>query len=367
MLRRATLVTGLLAWSCACLWQTCAIAQDDAALKPPPADDHAAWVQRSVLKVIPPAPLDGETFTESYELHEIRKGLEGIDYTPNFEAKSQTVYERAKEATLRRTIWALEFSFKPVRMIMVDVPQPEGRMKKKLIWYMLYRVRNLGGHLEPVPEPAQSEEVRTQIVANELDETGKVLAAKEVDQYKVFATKPIDELPKDVFPQIIFFPTISLEAHDVEKEYLDRVVPAALPAIAKRERVGKPIYDSVTISRQKIEISTPDKDNSVWGVAMWEGVDPRIDYFTVYVQGLTNAYRFADNANEFQPGDKPGKGRKFERKTLALHFWRPGDTIAENEGEMRYGMPIEENPTAQKAVNAQYGQEDRLDYRWIYR
>jgi hypothetical protein len=367
MFRRAPAPFALFALSCAWLWQVVAVAQDDPALAPPPADDNAAWVQRGVLKVIEPAPLDGETFTDPYELHEIRKGLPGIDYTPNFEAKTQTVFERAKDATLRRTIWALEFSFKPVRMIMVDVPQPEGRMKKKLVWYMLYRVRNLGGHLEPLPEPAQSEEVRTQTVANELDEAGKKLAEKDVEQFKVFATKPVDDLPKDSFPQIIFFPTITLQAHDLDKEYLDRVVPAAMPVIAKRERVGKPIYDSVTISRQKIEVTTPDKDNSVWGVATWEGVDPRIDYFTVYVQGLTNAYRFVDSPDDFQPGDKPGKGRKFTRKTLALHFWRPGDTIAENEGEVRYGMPTEENPADQNAVNAKYGQEDRLDYRWVYR
>ena len=118
MVRRAPLLAALFAVLCACVIPTCAIAQDDPALKAPPADDHAAWVKRDVLKVIQPAPLDGETYTDAYELYEIRKGLTGIDYTPNFEAKTQTVYERAKEATLRRTIWALEFSFKPVRMIM---------------------------------------------------------------------------------------------------------------------------------------------------------------------------------------------------------------------------------------------------------
>src|SRR4051794_29651039 len=89
------------------------IAQDDPGLKPPLADDHAGWVSRGVLKVIQPAPVEGETFTDPYELHEIRKGLPGIDYTPNFEPKAQTVYERAKEVTLRRSIWALEFDFKP--------------------------------------------------------------------------------------------------------------------------------------------------------------------------------------------------------------------------------------------------------------
>jgi len=183
----------------------------------------------------------------------------------------------------------------------------------------------------------------------------------------VFATKPVDELSKDAFPQIIFFPTISLQAHDLDKEYLDRLVPAAMPLIAQRERVGKPIYDAVTISRQKIEVTTADKDNSVWGVAMWEGVYPRIDYFSVYIQGLTNAYKFADKPADFKAGDKPGKGRTFTRKTLVLHFWRPGDTIAEKEDEIVYGMPTEGDEASQKEINAQYGQDNRLDYRWIYR
>ena len=353
-------------WS-AILSSSFVVAQEDPALKPPLADDKAGWVERGVLHVIAPAALEGETFSEPYELHEIRKGLADLDYTPNFESKATTVYERAKDATLRRTIWSLEYSFKPVRMVMVDVPQPEGRMKKKLIWYMLYRVRNLGGHLEPVPQPAQSEEVRTKTAANEVDDKGKKLAEKESSRFKVFDSKPIDELPKEAFPQILFFPTISLVSHELDKEYLDRVVPAALPVIAKRERVGKQIYDSVTICRQKIEVTTADKDNSVWGVATWEGIDPRTDFFSIYVQGLTNAYKFADQPDDYKPGDKPGKGRSFTRKTLVLHFWRPGDTIAENENEIEYGMPVEEEPATQKEVNAKYGQDDRLDYRWIYR
>lgn len=342
------------------------LAQEDPELAPPLADDNAGWVERGVLKVIPPEPQDAETFTANYELHEVLKGIPGLDYTPEFEAKTGTVYERAKDVTLRRPIWALEFSFKPVRMIQVDVPQPEGRMRRKTIWYLLYRVRNLGGHLQPTPQPGQSEEVRTGIIESELTDEEKALAQKEIERQQLYDAQEVDELPKDAFPQIVFFPTISLVAHDVEKEYLDRVIPAALPQIAKRERVGKPLYDSVTISRQKILVTTADQDNSVWGVAMWEDVDPRIDFFSVYVQGLTNAYLFADKPSEYKAGDKPGKGRSFSRKTLVLHFWRPGDTIDENEKEFFYGMPIESDPAEQQAANAKYGEKDRLDHRWIY-
>jgi hypothetical protein len=369
MLRRAfgRSLLPLLALALATVASGVSIAQDDPALKPPLADEHAGWVERGVLKQVPPQPLDGETFSGPLALQDVVEGLKEIDYAPNFEAKSKTVYERAKEVTLRRSIWALEFDFKPVRMIEVDVPQPEGRMRRKLIWYLLYRVRNLGGHLEPKDQPGQTDDVRTRLAANQSTDAEKAAAQQELERYRVYEAAPVDQLPEQAFPQVMFFPSLVLKAHDREKEYLDRVIPSAVEAIAKRERVGRPIYDSVTISRQRIEVTTADKDNSVWGVATWEDVDPRIDFFSIFVQGLTNAYRFTDKAEAYQPGDKPGAGRSFTRKTLVLHFWRPGDTIQEHEKEIRYGMPIETEAAAQAAVNAKYGEEDRLDYRWTYR
>jgi hypothetical protein len=342
-----------------------ALGQDEIAS--PLSDEHAGWVERGVLKVISPEPIDGETFTGPIELHEIRKGLSDIDYTPHFEPKSQTVYERAKDVTLRRPIWSLEFSFKPVRMVEVDVPQPEGRMRRKLIWYMVYRVRNLGGHLQPTAELAQSEEVRDRLVDAQLSDAEKEGVQKRIDQYKVFETQPVAQLPKEAFPQIMLFPSFVLRAHDFDKEYLDRLIPAAVPVIAAREKVGRTLHDSVTISRQKIEVTTAEQDNSVWGVAMWEDVDPRIDFFSVYVQGLTNAFRFEDDPEKYRPGDKPARGRTFTRKTLLLHFWRPGDTIDEDEREVRFGMPKETDPQRQAEINAEYGEETRLDYRWVYR
>ncbi len=57
-------------------------------------------------------------------LVEIVKGLPELDWQPNFEAKSRTVFERSRVVVLRRQVWNLEFAFKPVRTIIVDVPQP---------------------------------------------------------------------------------------------------------------------------------------------------------------------------------------------------------------------------------------------------
>jgi len=50
----------------------------------------------------------------------------------------------AKNVPFRRDIWVLDFQFKPVRMIRVDLPQPSGFMQRKLIWYMVYSVTNTG-------------------------------------------------------------------------------------------------------------------------------------------------------------------------------------------------------------------------------
>ena len=102
-----------------------------------------------VLTTIPPAPQAEEMFSGPRPLVEMPIAIKDSQYEPKLASKSSTVYERSQSAMLRRTIWNLEFSFKPMRMIYVDVPQASGRMQRQLVWYMVYRVRNLGNHLKP--------------------------------------------------------------------------------------------------------------------------------------------------------------------------------------------------------------------------
>ncbi len=82
---------------------------------------------------------------------------------------------------------------------------------------------------------------------------------------------------------------------------------------------------------------------------MWEDLDPRIDFFSIYVQGLTNAYRWKDEPGKFQKGSDLGTGRVLSRKTLKINFWRAGDEYYEKEKEIRLGAPGE------------------VDYEWVYR
>jgi hypothetical protein len=105
----------------------------------------------------------------------------------------------------------------------------------------------------------------------------------------------------------------------------------------------------------------------IWGYVTWTDIDPRIDFFSIYVQGLTNSYQFEDEQGALGPGDPPLEGRTFSSKTLQLNFWRPGDSVFLHEGELRYGVPIDVDAARQAEILEQYGLKQRLDYLWVYR
>ncbi len=292
-----------------------------------------------ILTVIPSAPAEEEMFSGPRPLVEIPTNIANLEkIQPNFAPLSGTLNERAKAAILRRTIWNLEFAFKPLRMITIDEPQPTGKMQRKLVWYMVYRVKNNGQHWKPIPKP---------------DEFGNT----------TFDVQKVD-MPLRFFPQFV------LQAFELDnKQYLDRIIPAAMGPIKNREFPKQEIelHDSVTISTKNIEVSDERTDKSVWGVVCWEDVDPRIDYLGVFIQGLTNAYKFEDPPNGYKKGELPGSARVLTHKTLQLNFWRPGDTIDEAEEEIRFGVRIEADPVAQAKIFALYGVQERLDWLWIYR
>ena len=232
-------------------------------------------------------------------------------------------FDWAKDITFRHDVWALEFQFKPMRMIWVDVPQPGGKMQRKLIWYLVYKVTNSGKILHPVED-------------------------KKLD-YKTAEGRQIYEVKTEDHP-VRFAPEFLLEGHQYMKDdtgftkvYPDRVIPVAMEPIRLREDPKRKFLTSVEMCR---EIAVGE---SFWGVATWEDIDPRIVRFSVYAFGLTNAYRWRDEPGTYKPGDSPLAGRKLYRKVLKINFWRPGDQYFEHEEEIRYGIP------------------DGLDYEWVYR
>ncbi|HTU25588.1 MAG TPA: hypothetical protein VMF30_09335 [Pirellulales bacterium] len=265
------------------------------------------------VEVTIPSDQREEETESTHDIVEILQGIPDLKWTPKTEPNTQTLRELATSTIFRRDIWCLEFTFKPVRMLWVDEPQPSGKMQRKLIWYLLYHVTNRGQHLHPQ---------RTQ--------DGTYEVAK-------------------VDADVRFIPTFVLESQEYKKAYLDRVIPVAIEAIRRREDPNRKLLDSVEISAQAIPVSSGGIDKPVWGVATWEDVDSKIDFFSIAIQGLTNAYQWTDRPQEFKTGDPPGKGRSLTEKTLLLNFWRPGDEFAEDQRFIRYGMP------------------GKVDYTWVYR
>jgi hypothetical protein len=257
--------------------------------------------------------------------------MEGLEWSPEFMAASRTLYGMADDVKFHRDVWSLEFSFKPLRMMYVDVPQPSGKMQRKLIWYLVYRVRNTGEALTTVEEPDGSRSP------------------------KMIQGKPVQFIPQFVLES----QDVTASGERIHKAYLDRLIPAAMESIRRRETPGRVLLNSVEMSQKQIPVADARSDGGVWGVAIWEDVDPRLDFFSVYVSGLTNAYQWFNPPGAYKAGDPPGKGRRFVRKTLQLNFWRPGDEVQEDETEIRFGVPPQKSEL--------YGVPAGVAFQWIYR
>lgn len=291
-----------------------------------------------VLRVVPPEPMPEETFSGPFALMEIVQSGQLADWTPHYLPKTETLLSKARQTIMRRQVWCLEFSFKPLRMMEMDLPHPSGKLERKLVWYLVYRVRYLGNDLKPAPSR---------------DSFGR-------ETYPGTVAAVTTPTPR-------FFPHFVLRCHDLDKEYLDRVLPSAKPQIEARERPGVPLHDSIEMTNIPLSVSQDENDPGLWGYATWTDIDPRVAFFSVYVGGLTNAYRFQDEQGAFKPGDPPLTGRRFQQKVLQLNFWRPGDSVLLHEEEIRFGIPIDSDPDRQAYYNARYGLNERLDYLWVYR
>jgi hypothetical protein len=281
---------------------------------------------------VPLKRAENETQAE-HDVVELIDGQPGLEWQPEEYEVSGTLHSKAQKVLFRRGVWQFQFTHKPLRMIEVDIPQPDGKMKRKKVWYMIYRITNPGQHLTPVQGDHK------QLPSGDPLHEGK-FKIQPVDSHK--------EMLASLGPHR-FVPTFLLRTFDNadltidEKtvQYMDQVIPAARMAIYDRERPNckfEEFFDSSQISQDPIPVSDGRDEINRWGVVTWTDIDPEIDYLTIQIMGLTNAYRWIDPRGAFKPDDSPGTGRKFEYKTLQLNFHRPGDAIDEREDEIRQGV-----------------------------
>ncbi len=240
-------------------------------------------------------PLSTPAAAPSGPFRKIAPGVETVvpaEIKPEELFSIETVAGQA-DTRVNKSAQCLEFTFKPIRFVRVRVPDANGVLKEKLVWYMVYHVR------QPVVEV--------------LDAAGNPIPAKPMR----------------------FFPVFWLEDKQTKKVYPDRLIATAIPAIQRREDPNRPLLNSVEIASE-IPPSPPGEDHSVWGVVTWDDIDLRINRFSVYVAGLSNAFKQNEEGQQVQ-------------KTLQINFWRPGDAFFEREDEIRLGAPGD------------------VDYRWFYR
>jgi hypothetical protein len=241
------------------------------------------------------------------DIPEITEGLSELAWEPQQAAVGATLVEQGRNRDFPRDIWCLEFAFKPPRQIDVDVPSRDLRMQRKRLWYLLYRVKNVGAR---------------RIVMDDGDATR--LKSEEIERAVRFLPHFVLESNEGL---------TSAEGALAYRAYLDRVVPSALGPIREREDLRLDIHDSARMTERDIQ---PGEER--WGVAVWEDVDPRIDSFSIFIRGLTNAIRWRPRTGaRFTADSVPGSGEEHALESLRLDFWRPGDDATNPAEEMSVG------------------------------
>ena len=266
-----------------------------------------------VLNVIKPDLDARDSFSIPFPL----PGLNAADYQPNYIAKKQTLLGQTRRVVLFRDVWNYEFAFLGLRQIELA----DG----KVAWYMVYRIRN----------------------------TGKTLSYKQVKENPKFDHMKNELVRDDANVETKeFLPRFSIEgwASDGrgnyrEVVYRDQVSPELVRMIQQREDPNRHLLNTIEMSQTKIPVSKDPTNPGVWGVAVWENVDPTIDYVSVFVSGLTNAYRIS-----LSPEGKPG----FTYRTLQLNFWRPGDKLQEIKDRIDYGIPLVDDSGEQIEICRRY-------------
>lgn len=282
---------------------------------------------KGVLKKIPNDMNPRDMFSLPMPLPD----LKAAKFAPKTISNDQTLFGQSRRVIMfRDNVWQYEFSFTGLRQAKLKIPRSDGRAVEKNVWYLVYQVRDMG----------------------------KTMTFEQVKQNPDFdhmindlrQDKPIAPEKKKFLPRftlegwVVSNAANRTEANKYSKvSYRDEIDPAVLAQIQQREDKNQKLLDTHQMSKVKIPLAKTEADPGVWGVAIWEDVDPRIDYVSVYVKGLTNAFRLGKDIK----GDT-------RLKTLQLNFYRPGDTVGEDDDYVDFGIPLVDNPVEQANICKRY-------------
>ncbi len=208
------------------------------------------------------------------------------------------VIETSIEDIVRQPdLWMMEVEFKPMRMVYVEINDPQtGEKHKEHIWYLAYRFMN-----RPLPSRPNVEA----LPVNELDPLpGPRMFAPRFTL--ITYENPKTEIPVDILQ--------------------DDIVPDALPRIRAIER--EQLQDSVGLYRELPAIVPVDAEQQPWiyGVATWRNVDPQTDFFKIIATGFSNGYQVPKDAADSATW----------RKAIVQKFKRPGDEFDPSREEFTF-------------------------------
>lgn len=139
-------------------------------------------------------------------------------------------------------IWVLEFWFKPVRLIEVEIP---GKGRRK-VHYLYYKVVNRTG------QPRQ------------------------------------------------FVPQFTIVTDDGQRSE-DTVLPVAVQKIQAKEAPSIPLLGAVSNMGTLPPSTKEGIDDAVYGVAIWDDVDFKADSFSVFVRGLSDGFQVVEPPEGGEP------------------------------------------------------------------
>ena len=274
------------------------------------------------LTVIPPDQ-SVDDVAQKANLHELAQGRGGA-WDPSHAPTHETLIGLASDRQFLRDVWCLEFAYRPPRTIEVELPGKNLEIQKERVWYLVYRVRNVAVDENEKVTPALKGSTRR--VVFEKDEEGN-------DDLTRPTTKFVNQ-------SIHFEPHFVFETHEAlsrdeglleYQDHLDRLVSTAVAPISRREKIPVDmLYDSVSISERPIQ---PGEER--WGVAIWQEIDARIDFFTVFIYGLTNSIRWRHDAELEADLEHSPEYERRELECLRLDFYHPGDADHDDFEEVR--------------------------------
>lgn len=201
------------------------------------------------------------------------------------------------EVVRQPSLQIMELEIKPMRLIWLDLPDPQtGELKKTAVWYLVWR---------SISRPIRKRDENDNLALNQLDPPPGPM------QFMPDFTLVNYEDPNTEIPQQIL---------------ADRILPGAVAAIEKIERV--PLNNTVSAVQDFPAPTDPAAEEQAWiyGVATWSNVDSTTDFFKVIMKGFTNGY---ENRGTVQAPE-------LWRKVVVQRFYRPGDEFDPNIKEFQF-------------------------------